>query len=140
VEFDPKPGDMNTCMLAEDPKQCQFVISSHKTLNKVGIRKLQIPETLVNVILRSFNLFPRYYLVMKRYYLGFKDQPITNFTPVLNDLGQRYYNKNLSCTLLRHISHTKNLPNTRAEYRAKAEYMGHALSTAINHYERRFSR
>jgi hypothetical protein len=140
VEFDPKPGDMNTCMLAEDPKQCQFVISSHKTLNKVGIRKLQIPETLVNVILRSFNLFPRYYLVMKRYYLGFKDQPITNFTPVLNDLGQRYFHKSLSCTLLRHISHTENLPNTRAEYRAKAEYMGHALSTAINHYEHRFSR
>jgi hypothetical protein len=77
---------------------------------------------------------------MKQYYLGFKDQPINNFTPVLNDLGQRYFNKNLSCTLLRHISHTKNLPNTRAEYRAKAEYMGHALSTAINHYERRFSR
>jgi hypothetical protein len=37
MEFDPKPGDMNTCMLAEDPKQCQFVISRHKTLNKVGI-------------------------------------------------------------------------------------------------------
>jgi hypothetical protein len=140
VEFDPKPGDINTCILAEDPNHCQFVISRHKTLNKVGIRKLQIPETLVNVILRSFNLFSRYYLIMKWYYLGFKDESINNFTPVLNDLGQRYFNKNLSCTLLRHISHTENLPNTRGEYRAKAEYMGHAMSTAINHYERRFSR
>jgi hypothetical protein len=138
VEFDPKPGDMNTCMLAKDPKQCQFVISRQKTLNKVGIRKLQIPKTLVNVILRSFNLFPRYYLVMKRYYLGFKDQSITNFTPVLNDLRQRYFNKNLSCTLLRHISHMENLPNTRAEYCAKAEYMGHSLHTAQELYERRY--
>jgi hypothetical protein len=140
VEFDPKPGDMNTCVLAEDPKQCQFVISKHKTLNKVGIQKLRqkIRETLVNVILRSFNLFPRYYLIMKRYYLGFKDQPITNFTPVLNDLEQRYFNKNLSCTLLRHISHTENLQNTRAEYRAKAEYMGHSLHTAQELYERRY--
>jgi hypothetical protein len=142
VKFDPKPGDMNTCILAEDPKQCQFVISRHKTLNKVGIRKLQIPETLVKVILRSFNLFPRYYLIMKRYYLGFKDIPITNFTPVLNDLGQRYFNKNLSCTLLRHISHTELTPElgSRGEVRKKCEWMGHSLSTAINHYERRWSR
>ncbi|GAQ92722.1 hypothetical protein KFL_011090010 [Klebsormidium nitens] len=30
---------------------------------------------------------------MKRHYLGFKDEPITNFTPVLNDLGQRHFDK-----------------------------------------------
>lgn len=141
VDFEPKPGDINTCMLTEDPKHCQFVISRHKTLNKVGIRKLQIPEPLVNVILRSFNLFPRYYLVLKRYYLGFKDEPIANFTPILNDLGQRHFGKNLSCTLLRHISHTELTPDlgSRGEVRRKCEWMGHSLSTALNHYERRWS-
>jgi hypothetical protein len=35
VEFDPKPGDINTCILAEDPKHCQFVISRHKTLTRL---------------------------------------------------------------------------------------------------------
>jgi hypothetical protein len=129
VDFEPKPGDINTCKLTKDPKHCQFVISRHKTLNKIGIRRLQIPEPLVNVILRSFNLFPRYYLVLKQYYLGFKDEPISNFTPILNDLGQRHFGKNLSCTLLRHISHTELTPDLgfRGEVRRKCEWMGHSL-------------
>lgn len=141
ADFDPKAGDINSCLLTKDPKQCQFIITKHKTLNKVGIRRLQIPETLVKVIVRSFNLYPRNYLVMKRHYLGFKDEPITNFTHVLNDLGQRHFNKNLSCTLLRHISHTELTPGlgSRSDVRKKCEFMGHSLSTALNHYERRWS-
>lgn len=141
-DFDPKPGQMNTCVLTKDPKQCLFIISTHKTLSKMGVRRLQIPELLVTVILRSWNLCPRKFLVMKRHYLGFKDEPISNFTPVLNDLGQRHFDKNLSCSLLRHISHTECTPelSSRGELRKKCEYMGHSLSTAQNLYERRWSR
>jgi hypothetical protein len=94
-DFEPKPGDMNSCILDTDPKRCEFIISTHKTLSKVGIRRLQIPEFLVKVILRTWNLCPRKFLVMKSFYLGFKDEPISNFTPVLNDLGERHFGKKL---------------------------------------------
>jgi hypothetical protein len=135
-----RPGDVNVVELNDDPKKCFFHIGRHKTLEKDGVRRLEIPEDLVKVILRSFNLIPRKHLIMKRHYLVWHDEPISNFTVVLNDLGQRHFGKNLSCTLLRHISHTEHSPKlmSRGEVRAKALYMGHSMRTADELYNRRF--
>jgi hypothetical protein len=132
------PGDLNVCELHEDPTQCFFHIARHK---KDGVRKLSIPETLVKVILRSFNLIPHKYLILKRHYLTWNDEPIKNFTVVLNDIGQRHFERNLSCTLLRHISHTEESPRlqSRGRLRAKAKYVGHSIRTADELYNRRYA-
>jgi hypothetical protein len=135
-----EPGDINVVELKDDPKHCFFHIGRHKTLEKDGVRRLEIPKDLVKVILRSFNLIPRKHLILKRHYLVWKDEPVSNFTVVLNDLGQRHFGRNLSCTLLRHISHTEQSPKlmSRGEVRAKAQYMGHSMRTADELYNRRF--
>jgi hypothetical protein len=136
-----KPGDTNVCELNEDPEKCFFHIGRHKTLGKDGVRILHIPDVLVNVILRSFNLIPRKNLILRRHYLEFRDAPISNLTVVLNDLGQRHFDgRKLSCTLLRHISHTEESPKliSRGEMRLKAQNMGHSVRTANEIYDRRY--
>jgi hypothetical protein len=49
------PGDVNTCELNDDFDRCFFHLERHKTLERDGVRKLAIPELLMNVLLRSFN-------------------------------------------------------------------------------------
>jgi hypothetical protein len=135
-----KPGDVNVCYIDDDLSKWKFVISTHKTVNSMGIKTFKIPKLLANVIKRSICLLPRLYLIPRRSYIVFDDKETDNLSLTLNEIGMRHFNVKLSSGLLRHVYHTevsKKLSETEFE---KACYiMGHSTKTARDLYERRYT-
>ena len=104
-------------------------LSQYKTFKKFGLKKIELNKNIVKV----FRLWQDKFNPNKEYLLINinTNEPMTShqLTLTLTKLFQKYLNKNISTTMLRHIVLSEKFGEVKSEMENMAEKMGHSVST-----------
>ena len=104
-------------------------LSQYKTFKKFGLKKIELNKNIVKV----FRLWQDKFNPNKEYLLINinTNEPMSShqLTLTLTKLFQKYLNKNISTTMLRHIVLSEKFGDIKNEMEEMAEKMGHSVST-----------